>query len=758
MFLEKIILEGFLSYKKRQEIDLTNISTCLVLGQINGDSELSNGAGKSSLFEAVLINFFGKGSGRSDVLDSYIIDSMSKMYLELIFKIDKQRFKTVRSKKRTSSAVFEMFVDINNKELDYANWKKIDKTIEDILGLSSKTYCSTIYLNERDSLKIINGTSSDRKEILRELLDIEIYEKASKACSKKFDEFDKKMLVNLDIIKDRQQKLNDENLEKQRLLNLENKLEEKKQKVLELEESLININEQKIKLEIELNSQKTLNVQIQQKQKEIDNLSSNEKKITIELNNINQEVLEQKNKFKLFKEKINKQSDYKKILEKEILEFENKLKLIDDSDEQLKIINNQLKILNLEITKLNSALDIIEIQKRPINELLIRLQKFESVCPITLLECSILNKDYKNTVIKEKQNEIIKLDSNKNETKDKIKKIDLELSELNLKESQFYRLSKSRQGINENITKYKLNLQSIINDENIFVEKQGEFEVYLQQSEEDVKEFNKSLIQIQKNILNIKDEKKKLELVLDSNFQIKLNALNKEIVDFQNNIKIINKEIENYNQDIGQVKNSLELLNKMKLEIEHLIKNNEDNISKKRIYQTLTNSFGKDGIQKTLMKEAVPLLEKYTLEFLKIFNDESERIKVKFDLDPKRQDGEYKKGGGLDILVIEDEKEAKDLQMYSGGETVRIVFSIVLALAKLLSLRAGKKHESLIIDEKIAKLDSRGIEQFGEVIREVSKIYKQVFVITHIESLKDMFNNNQIIVNKTEEGSKVTVS
>jgi DNA repair exonuclease SbcCD ATPase subunit len=108
-------------------------------------------------------------------------------------------------------------------------------------------------------------------------------------------------------------------------------------------------------------------------------------------------------------------------------------------------------------------------------------------------------------------------------------------------------------------------------------------------------------------------------------------------------------------------------------------------------------------------------------------------------------------------LVLEEGKEPKDLQMYSGGETVRIVFSIVLSLAKLLSLRAGKKHEALIIDEKIAKLDARGILQFGEVIREISKIYKQVFVITHIESLKDLINGNEIIVNKTEEGSLVTV-
>jgi exonuclease SbcC len=97
--------------------------------------------------------------------------------------------------------------------------------------------------------------------------------------------------------------------------------------------------------------------------------------------------------------------------------------------------------------------------------------------------------------------------------------------------------------------------------------------------------------------------------------------------------------------------------------------------------------------------------------------------------------------------------------MYSGGETVRIVFAILLSLSKLLAKRSGKRQETLIIDEKIAKLDKRGIELFADIINIISSWYKKIFIITHIEALKDVIDNQkEILVNKTkEEGSIVNV-
>jgi len=759
MLLERLVIEGFLSYKNKQEVDLSKVSTCLVLGRLNDDPDLSNGAGKSSLFEVIPVNFFGKGSGRADLLDNYINDSMSKMYSEVIFKIDGQRFKTERTKARSAGTVFEIFHDTTNSDLDKATWKKTDKTIEEILGLSAKTYSSTIYLNERESLQIISGTSSERKEILRELLNIDIYEKASKVCNKNFDDYDRRTLVNLDLIKDKQKQLEQEDEEKQRLVTIEADLKMFKRTLKSQEQSLKESNETKKQIEISIETQKVIKDQIARQKKDFIELDKSKSKTENSLEDLTEELEQQKQKYSCYKKQLEAQVKEIPDLQTSILKIEDKIKKLDDVDKKLKDISKKLKTKREEKSKLQVDLNVTVTEAKPINQFLSRLEDFEAVCPVTELQCPVLKDDYKEDLKKEKNNELAKNAEKVTSLKEQVEKKSKEITEFDEKEEELQEQSETRQIENENLSKLKLKLQSIEDSQQKFVEKEKDFEEYQKNTEKQIIELKNEIKKTDKVIKEQKTKIEELETKIDIALISKLHAASEVIKDTESTISRTRNNLETKNQELGQVKSLLEKFEKMKFEIQHLSKNNEENTNKKRTYQTLSTVFGKDGIQKSIMKESIPLLEKYTAEFLKIFNDDSEKINVKFDLDPKRQDGELKKGGGLEILVLEEGKEPKDLQMYSGGETVRIVFSIVLSLAKLLSLRAGKKHETLIIDEKIAKLDVRGIAQFGEVINEISKIYKQVFVITHIETLKDMINGNEIIVNKTEEeGSLVTVS
>jgi len=758
MKIEKIVLEGFLSYKKRQEIDLSVVSTCLVLGRINNDPDLSNGAGKSSLFEVIPVNFFGKGSGRADLLDSYINDTMSKMYTEIIFKLDDQRFKSVRSKVRNSSGVFEVYQDSTNKTLEKATWKKIDRQIEEILGLSAKTYSSTIYLNERDSLQVITGTSSERKEILRELLNIDVYEKAAKLSSKNFDNYDKKVQVNINLIQDKQKQLEQEEQVKDELKHIEIEIKTLKKSIKNLEIDLKAKNEERGKIEVSIETEKIIRSQLQQEQNNVLELTKKISKLNFEIKTLDSELISQTETYNRLKKTIEDSVKSKEQIESSRVLIENILKKLDDVDKALKQITKEIKTKTGEKSKIDTELSVLRSESKPLKSFLERLSEFKSICPVTELECSVLQGEYKSNLKEEKEKE---LESNKLKVKDLEKtqqEYQEELKKLTKKEDELTDLSQTRQIENEKLSKLKLQLQTIDNNEERFKEKEKEFDQYKIETK---KEKDDLSIQITENTTKSKllsQKIKDMESSLNKELQQNLQIVSKEIKDLELDISNTRSSLDDKNQEFGEIKNQIDKLEKMKVEIVHLTKNNEENVEQKRIYQSLESIFGKDGIQKSLMKESIPMLEKYTSEFLKIFNDDSEKLKIKFDLDPKRQDGEYKKGGGLEILVIEEGKEPKDLQMYSGGETVRIVFSIVLSLAKLLSLRAGKKHEALIIDEKIAKLDSRGIEQFGQVISEISKIYKQVFVITHIDSLKNLVNGDEIIVNKTEEGSLVSVS
>jgi len=758
MRLERIVLEGFLSYRKKQEIDLTDITTCLVLGRINDDVDLSNGAGKSSLFESIPVNFFGKGSGRADLLDSYINDSMSKMYIEIIFKIDNQRFKTIRSKTRSTSALFEIFLDSTNKALKDATWKKTDKTIEDILGLSAKTYSSTIYLNERESLQVITGTSSERKEILRELLNIELYEKASKHCSRKFDEYDRKVQVNINMLLDKTKQLEQEEHFKEELKEIEIEIKDIKKTLKLKEKELKNCNEEKKKVEIRIETEKLIKEQLVQEQK-IENEAMNAtNEILGEIESLKQELEQQNAAYKRNKDSIEKSLKEKLIIKKTIEEQEETIKKLDVVDSEFKELIITLRSFHDKKNGIEASIAVAETELKPIKELLDKLDKF-NVCPVTGAECPVIEGDYKKYLKTENEIDLSNCQEKIERLKEALQAIRETIKELTAKQIDLETKSKSRQRENEKLSKAKLNLQAISSQEAMFKEKEIEFKEYVKQTEEDKIKLADKLKKTKEKVEEQQKKIKEITVKIDSSLPQLLKEASVLVKKVEDEIKSIHIDYDEANQGVGEIKNKIDELGKIKVEIEHLTKMNEENAKQQKIYQTLSTIFGKDGIQKSVMKESIPLLEKYTTEFLKIFNEDSERIKVKFDLDPKRQDGEFKKGGGLDILVLEEGKDPKDLQMYSGGETVRIVFSVVLSLAKLLSLRAGKKHEALIIDEKIAKLDSRGISQFGEVISEISKIYKQVFVITHIENLKDLINGNEIIVNKTEEeGSLVTIS
>jgi exonuclease SbcC len=759
MLVEQISLEGFLSYKNKQTIDLSNVSTCLVLGRLNGDIELSNGAGKSSLFESIPVNFFGKGSGRADLLDSYINDDMSKMYLETIFKIDNQRFKVERTKTRAAGTIFEIFQDSTNKSLDKATWKKTDKTIEEILGLSAKTFSSTIYLNERESLQVITGTSSERKEILRELLNIEIYEKAAKICNKKSDEFDRKILVNIDLIKNRQEQLEQEPQLKKNLLIIETELKDMKKELKNQEKLLKEKNEEKKKVEITIETQKSIKEQIVQVQKMIDEFDKQKRLIEKDIYTTNEEIKTQKKSYSSFKTSVEDSLKSIPDLKTTIKKHETKLKELEEKEKELKDILKQIRLQTEQKGKLSTSLGIEVSTSKQIENYLERINEFENICPVTDLQCPVLKDDYKNDLKNKKEEELKKITITIDDLKKQVELTTKEIQILSQKQNDLENQLETRQDLNEELSNYKLSLQSAESNKTKLIEKEKEFDEYLKLSEKDIEELQQKIVENQKQLKENEEKKKELKESLNQELDVELKKISDLVLTIEKEVVEIRTEFDTKNQQLGETKSSLDKLEEMRSEIEVFIKNNEENAKQKQIYHILNTVFGKDGIQKAIIKESIPMLEQYTSEFLSIFNDDdSEKIKIKFDLDPKTQNGEYKKGGGLDILVIEEGKEPKDLQMYSGGETVRIVFSIVLSLAKLLSKRAGKKHETLIIDEKIAKLDTRGIGQFGEVISEISKIYKQVFVITHIENLKDLINGSEIIINKTDnEGSLVSV-
>lgn len=109
----------------------------------------------------------------------------------------------------------------------------------------------------------------------------------------------------------------------------------------------------------------------------------------------------------------------------------------------------------------------------------------------------------------------------------------------------------------------------------------------------------------------------------------------------------------------------------------------------------------------------------------------------------------------LDIRVS-DEVGTRSYETFSGGEAFRIDFTLRIALSKLLASRSGAPLPILFIDEGFGSQDSKGQERLTEAIQSVRTEFEKIIVITHVEQMKENFEE-QIEIIKTETGATFRV-
>lgn len=95
--------------------------------------------------------------------------------------------------------------------------------------------------------------------------------------------------------------------------------------------------------------------------------------------------------------------------------------------------------------------------------------------------------------------------------------------------------------------------------------------------------------------------------------------------------------------------------------------------------------------------------------------------------------------------------EVVDYKSISGGEKRRVDVIVLLTLCKLLNTTAGKEVNLLVFDEVFESLDSSGIEDVVNVLKEFKDEGKCVYVISHQEEARSLFEEEVLVV-KDENG------
>jgi exonuclease SbcC len=170
------------------------------------------------------------------------------------------------------------------------------------------------------------------------------------------------------------------------------------------------------------------------------------------------------------------------------------------------------------------------------------------------------------------------------------------------------------------------------------------------------------------------------------------------------------------------------------------------------IYATLQQAYGRDGIPALIIDAAVPAIEEVANDTLSSLSDG--RMNLRFITQRLKSTGGLAET--LDIIVSDSAGE-RPYEDFSGGEQLRIALSIRIALGKVLAQRSGSPIEFLALDEVCAPLDQSGEDALIDCIQRLMPSFGCILLITHRESLRDRLPQ-QITVSKNGSGSVVEVS
>lgn len=365
MIINSLTLENFKSHKN-SHVDFDK-GINLILGE--------NGAGKSTIFEAISYAFFKEFTGRIDDIKRQSEDEkdiVKQMKVTVEFEHDAKHYKLERGKK--SSAFAHLYSLENNKFSKLISGdSQVTDEIRRILELDSKSFLNAVYIRQGDITDLIEKTAGEKKELIGKLLNIDSVQKA-------YDEINH-------IIQIYEGKENENKGKLERSNEVESGIEELNQGIKE-EENTLN----------ELSS-------------EITDLKSNVAKLKEDVSKSDENKNIYNSKYSTLTQQEKIINSYKEQLEK----IGTKLKNIEDSEKEIKNLEiYKEKLPHLEKFKdLKRDLNLKEEKLKDVNEQITQVNKNKQ----TLKDNEKYYKEYD-----EIKKEIEELNENRRNLEEEVKK------------------------------------------------------------------------------------------------------------------------------------------------------------------------------------------------------------------------------------------------------------------------------------------------------------------------------------------------
>ena len=783
MILTNLKLENFKKY--------TNFEIAFESGLIGIIGK--NGAGKSTIFEAILFALYGelKSKGDKEVVRNSNASSKDAVIVELDFEFDNIEYKVIREfRGKTLSANAKLY---KNSELITTGAKEVTTSIINLTKMSKDAFVHTLFASQKELTSLSNSKPEDRKKMIRKLLGLEKIDFVEKELIEKSRELKREIGAFAEVLLSAE----DIGIKKEYIVEY-TKQSQEIQKDISTRTTLLDstkIEEQTIKQELELytktkEQKQNLHARCELLKNSIKSHQINQDKLSNELNNlkVKQEELRGlqsvKEEYISLHESIKEQEKLKEfhirkeglILEQNELREQYKkaketISLLEFETKEHKELVEKEKALEVKIESIKQTLIQIQTQEKTLLQEIAGEQKLISDISKKIENITNLGRESNcptctRPLLDEYDNVILSLEHIvKTTQKEKIDKATINLEEIQKNKEQIEESQKAY--IKEHFELSKA--INLIESKNKDLQLQKEhFEKVTQKGVKNKTELAKLEIYTYDNTIHEQMLEKQKELKTKYEYVLSLETMLKRVDSIKEelhtsllnqdkyNLELLQKDLEykaiNYDEvkhqekikqydEVQAQKDSLTaVINELKVKIatiqgqiktiQESLNNNEIQLSKVQTKKDDLNDYEK--IKISLAEFKTKLNSKVAPRISDIASNMYAQItKGKYQHIEVSNDFDF---------YIYDEGKKYPIERFSGGEIDLANLVLRIAISKTLSELSGASSvEFLAFDEVFGSQDENRRMEILEAFHTIKEQYRQIFLISHEMEIKEMF-------------------
>ena len=665
-----------------------------------------NGVGKSTIFEAFAWALYGHTAARtsSDKIkrDKALPSDRCRVEVEFVFNQNKIRvIREMIGKNLSPSAVAYV-----NDRIVANGSEATTRFIQNLFGMDAKTFFTSIYAKQKELNALSSLSASERKQLVMRMLGIDALDKAIKNI--RSDIRKTQEIISHYQISIRDEKTGRDKEEiyreeidrcKRELDALRSKLHEKAEEIRIVEEGIQGMEREKEEIQ---RSYEEIQARLEEERKKRD-LFERRKRLLEEIENLKRSILERK-----------KEMESRK---KRLTELEGIKKEYDDVEEKIDESGRRISEINREIEREKTKVESLEGEMRKIEDRKTRIESLGPSAPCPTCERPL--GDQYSKLIEKFDREIREKREEADGLSDKIKRLEEEVErEKKLQEA----LMKKRKFLLDRKMEWERISAQIESARREVEREEKEVEMKVKEVERigDVR-FDEESFRLLEGKASEEYERYKEILERLRKRQIELERLKEERNEMEAEIRLIDQRIKEYGERIDELRKMREKM--------------EDEKKKLTLLNTLEKIMGE--FRMDMISRIRPTLSAYASSLMEILTE-----------------GKYSQvelNENYDIMIYDGGK-AYEIGRFSGGEEDLANLCIRLSISQMLADRAGGEFNMIILDEIFGSQDVNRRRNILNTLTSLSSRFRQIFVVTHIEEIKQMVDN-AIIVYEDEDGS-----